>query len=410
MKAAQLVGVLVCVTAMGFGPAAAPAQTPGTAAALPPDVHADSWNRLSLITREQLDAEDQETYDYNTRPGTPSLAGLHGPGGIRLHGSKARDREKLVSPRLQELVRLVLSREMDQPYEWTTHEDVALKAGLSPAVIDVIRNRAPLTGVPESDAALIQWGRELIRTHKVTSATYARALKAVGEKTLVDLTVLMGDYAETAVLLTVFDVQLGDRRRLLPLAEPAPGMNFPKDVFAESRNRLPLVQRAALDPEHQKLFDAQVAGRANAAGALQGPGGLRLRGSLPDKLGEGLGRRLQELIRLAVSREWDQGAEWTLHEPVARKMGLEPAIIEVIRDRKPLTGVPEKEAAMIQLVRDLFGTHKVSPAVFARGQKALGTRDLVDMCVLMGDYTETAFLLTTFDVHLPDRKILLPAT
>ena len=41
--------------------------------------------------------------------------------------------------------------------------------------------------------------------------------------------------------------------------------------------------------------------------------------------------------------------------------------------------------------------------------KALGEKNLIDMCVLMGDYTETAVLLTVNDARLPyDLPSLLP--
>ena len=46
---------------------------------------------------------------------------------------------------------------------------------------------------------------------------------------------------------------------------------------------------------------------------------------------------------------------------------------------------------------------------YARALKALGEKNLIDMCVLMGDYTETAVLLTVNDAHLPyDVPSLMP--
>jgi len=52
----------------------------------------------------------------------------------------------------------------------------------------------------------------------VSSVTYSRALKALGPKNLVDLTVLIGEYSATAVLLATFDQQLaaGERPPLPP--------------------------------------------------------------------------------------------------------------------------------------------------------------------------------------------------
>jgi 4-carboxymuconolactone decarboxylase len=184
---------------------------------------------------------------------------------------------------------------------------------------------------------------------------------------------------------------------------------LPKDVFANSRSRIPLIKREALDAEGKKEYDRHVGPNMQSLAGLQGPGGLRLHGSKEDRIGEDLGGRLKELIRLIVSREMDQAFEWTVHEPVGLREGLEPRIIDVVRNRKPLAGVPEKEAAMIQLGRELFQNHKVSSATYARALKALGEKNLIDMCVLMGDYAETAILLTVADVHLPhDRPSLLP--
>lgn len=169
----------------------------------------------------------------------------------------------------------------------------------------------------------------------------------------------------------------------------------------ESRGRLPIVKRDVLDEDGKRDYDRHIGPNRSSLAGLQGPGGLRLHGSKEDRIGENLGGRLKELIRLIVSRELDQAFEWTVHEPVALREKLEPAIIDVIRHRKALSGVPEKEAAMIQLGREFFQQHKVSSETYARALKALGEKNLIDMCVLMGDYTETAVLLTVNDVHLP---------
>ena len=185
--------------------------------------------------------------------------------------------------------------------------------------------------------------------------------------------------------------------------------SLPSDIHPDSRGRLPLVRREALPPARYAEYDRHIGPNRNSLAGLQGPGGLRLHGSTPDHVGDDLGGRLKELIRLIVSRELDQAFEWTVHEPVALKEKLDPAIIDVVRLKKPLTGVPEKEAAMIQLGREYFQNHKVSSATYTRALKALGEKNLIDMCVLMGDYVETSVLLTVNDARLPyDTPSLLP--
>lgn len=193
------------------------------------------------------------------------------------------------------------------------------------------------------------------------------------------------------------------------VTEEAYAASLPPDVYPDSRSRIPLIKRENLDEEGKKAYDIRVAPDTKSLAGLRGPGGLRLHGSGRKDLGAGLGKRLQELARLVVSREMDQVFEWTVHEPVALREGLDPAIIDVIRYRKPLSGVPDKEKAIIQLGREIFQKHKVSSATFANALKQLGEKNLIDLCDLMGNYTTTAILLHTVDLHLPfSQKPLLP--
>lgn len=187
---------------------------------------------------------------------------------------------------------------------------------------------------------------------------------------------------------------------------------LPPDIDPESRGRIPIVDRDSLNEVQQRRYDARVDPNTTSLAGIYGPGGLTLNGSpsLPDSLDESLvDKRTQELMRLVVSREMSQQLEWTVHEPVALANGLEPEIIDVIRYRRPTTGLPAREAALIDWGRELFRDKDVSSETFARLREHVSVRDIVDLCYFMGDYTRTAFLLHTFDVHLPyDREPLLP--
>lgn len=188
-------------------------------ASLPDDVDKESGSRLPFVDRDELDEEGKAYYDSRRAPGSTSLGGPRGPGSVRLHGSGNLE-ESQVDRRTQELARLVVSREMDQAFEWTLHEPVALKNGVPPETIDVIRHRKTLDGVPERDAAIIQLGREIFQDHKVKPETYASVLKHLGKRNLVDLCDYMGDYVRTAILLHTVDAHLPyDREPLLPLPQ-----------------------------------------------------------------------------------------------------------------------------------------------------------------------------------------------
>jgi len=185
--------------------------------------------------------------------------------------------------------------------------------------------------------------------------------------------------------------------------------SLPPDIHHESRSRVPIVDRAGLSPERQAAYDERISPNTTSLAGIYGPGGLRLHAAPEAEIGDGLGGRLKELIRLVVSREMDQVFEWTVHEPVALREGLEPEIIDIIRYDRSLDGVPEREAAMIQLMREFFRDHTVTSETYARVVAAIGVRDMMDMCILMGDYVETAVLLTVNDVHLSwEEPPLLP--
>jgi 4-carboxymuconolactone decarboxylase len=85
-------------------------------------------------------------------------------------------------------------------------------------VIDVVKHAKTTQGLAEADAVIIELGREAFIAKKVSSATFARALKQFGQKSLVDIVALMGNYAGTAALLATFDMQLPPGQKpLLPI-------------------------------------------------------------------------------------------------------------------------------------------------------------------------------------------------
>ncbi len=76
-----------------------------------------------------------------------------------------------------------------EKFEWAAHEPVGLKDGL-----DIVKYRWGVEGLPETEAVIIQLGREMFGEKKVDSVTFAKALKIFGKKQLVELVTLMGGY------------------------------------------------------------------------------------------------------------------------------------------------------------------------------------------------------------------------
>jgi 4-carboxymuconolactone decarboxylase len=369
-----------------------------TEVTLPKDVFPDSRNRLPVIKREGLDERGRKAYDDAVAASNSESGEPHGVAAIRLHGSGVDVRwASPLGRRLTELAIVTTARECDQPYEWSLHEMEAVAVGLDPAVIDAVRHHKPLTGVGDKEAMVVQLDREIVGKHKLSSETYARALKLLGESDLVDIVLLMAQYAGTAARLTAFNQQMPPpMKQFLPLP-----FTLPDDIYPDSRSRLPLIKMQTQTPAI--LYSRELAPTGT------GPGQIRLHQGGRKSLESHVGQRLMRLAILVTAREHDQQYDWTMNELMARKDGPEPMILDAVRDRKPLTGLGEKEAAIIQFGRELFGKHMVTAETYARALKIFGETDLVDLVDLMAQHSTDAALLTAFDQHLPaGQKPLLP--
>jgi 4-carboxymuconolactone decarboxylase len=209
--------------AMGNAPQTMSSDTSTT----PPDIDPQSGFRLPLLKREELDEIGKRHYDHSTTPGA-TIAGLQGPGGIQLYSPQTAQHTRALnrylrfeagfSPRIREIAILTTAREMDSQFEWVAHEPEALKEGVDPKVIDVIKHRKSTAGLDETEATVIELGRQLFRDHKLTPETFAKVKALFGPRKLVELVMLMGNYAGTAMLLAAVDMQLHKGHKpLLPI-------------------------------------------------------------------------------------------------------------------------------------------------------------------------------------------------
>jgi len=228
MNASKIAGVIVlaCIASTAVPEtvyAQNPAREPTGGAALPKDVYPDSRFRLPLPKREDLDYYGKRVFDTMVDPGRRSLVGLNGPAGIRMYDPRVADmmntanlylrRETGFGDRLTEIAILTTAREMDNQFEWAAHETAGRKAGVEPAIIDIIRYRRPVTGLGAKETLIIGFGRELFGQKRVSSATFAEALRLFGRRGLVDLTSLMASYSATSALLNAFDMQLPEGQK-----------------------------------------------------------------------------------------------------------------------------------------------------------------------------------------------------
>ena len=189
----------------------------------------------------------------------------------------------------------------------------------------------------------------------------------------------------------------------------------PADIHPESLSRVPPVDRASLDAEGQRIYDAIAGGRpltltGPAAVSMHTPKAAEPVHALNQYLRKTVvGSRFFELSALIAAREFDQQYEWSGHEPAALKAGVEQAVIDVVKHNRPVTGLNEKDATVIRLGRALLRDHKVSADLWAKTVELFGRQGAVEITLIIGDYVMAGIMLTAVDQQLPaGRPALLP--
>lgn len=198
---------------------------PAMAQSLPSDIDPNTLSRVPEVKRSSMKAEDQAIYDKvaGANRTTPML----GPGGVSLHMPKVAQAmdilnqylryDSVIGRRYIEVAILVSAREFDQQYEWTFHEQAALKEGAPQATVDAIKHNGPVTALDAKDAVIIRYGREILREHRLSSATWAEAEAQFTQQGALEIAAIMGDYLLAAVLLHAVDQRLPpDTKPLLP--------------------------------------------------------------------------------------------------------------------------------------------------------------------------------------------------
>jgi 4-carboxymuconolactone decarboxylase len=194
---------------------------------LPPDIDAQSKSRLPLILKDSLDEEGRRIFEaINGKNGNTPRLGPPASSMYSLAAAEPYDRlnqllrsANVIGPQFFEISTLVPAREFNQQYEWTGHELGARRAGVAQEVIDVIKNNRSTSGLPEKEATTIEFGRALLRGNRqVPPELFAEMVSLFGERGAIEITMVMGDYAMTAMLLNAVNQQLPpDWEPLLPM-------------------------------------------------------------------------------------------------------------------------------------------------------------------------------------------------
>lgn len=338
-----------------------------------------------------------------------------------------------VGPRLTALLPLITAREMNLAYEWAVREDAALKSGLEPAVIDVVRRNGPVTMLSGDDALIVGFGRQLFRNRHVDTGTFAALVERLGRQGTFDAIMLLAYPAMTGVLQRAVDQQPppGFTPERLPavagvgtptgrpgeFAELGSRPPLPGDVYEDSYYRFPLLTRQELDPRGRAIFDRVVG--ADRATTPRGPVGMTFLSpelvepvqEINDALRKSgvVDTRMAEIVIATTGREMNSQYQWNVHGAAAERAGAGRAVLDAIRGDGSLSGLDNRDAVAIAFTRQIFREGKVRPETFAAAVDLFGSRGAVEIAALIGDYLMITTVYNALGMRLrSDQEATLP--
>jgi len=174
-------------------------------------------SRIAPPDRERMSERQREVYEA-IRSGPRRQ--VRGPLAVWLRRPELADRaqalghycryDTLLSSRLSELAILTVARIWGSEFEWWAHKAIALRAGLSEAVVEAIRTNQEPVFEKADEAVVSAFTRAVHLERRVSDALYAHAVKILGEEAVVDLVGILGYYALISITISVFDVDLPD--------------------------------------------------------------------------------------------------------------------------------------------------------------------------------------------------------
>jgi 4-carboxymuconolactone decarboxylase len=115
--------------------------------------------------------------------------------------------------------------------------------------------------------------------------------------------------------------------------------------------------------------------------------------------------KLSEIAILVTARHWTSHYEWFAHKRLALKAGLDPKIVDDIRDRRTPKFDDPKGQIVYDVAKSLHDGHGVSKTLYDEAVKLVGERGIVEIIGLCGYYTIVSMTLNTFEFGLPEGEV-----
>ena len=169
--------------------------------------------RLPELSEDTL-TPDQRALAESIKSGPRGQFRMSGPFAIFLHspafgelaqqvGGHLRFKTSL-PPRLLEFATLCTAAHWKAQYEWAAHAVLGEKAGVKPETIRALQAGRPPKSAPKDEMAIYAFFKELYATKRVTTPTFNRVKKILGDAGTVELVGILGYYAMVSMTLNTF--------------------------------------------------------------------------------------------------------------------------------------------------------------------------------------------------------------
>lgn len=115
---------------------------------------------------------------------------------------------------INELAILLTGKHWKAQFEFWAHARLALQAGLHPDIIEAIRTGAEPPFTRDLERVVYTVVTEYFDSHRLSDATYKRALEVLGERGLVDLIGVVGYYGLVSMTLNIFEVEVPEGEKV----------------------------------------------------------------------------------------------------------------------------------------------------------------------------------------------------
>jgi 4-carboxymuconolactone decarboxylase len=175
-------------------------------------------------------------------------------------------------------------------------------------------------------------------------------------------------------------------------------------------SRLPTINRDALAPNDQAVWDRIAAVRTG----VRGPFGVLMHipvladrvAALEDyfRFNAALPAVDRELVIMATAREMGARYPWARHEARGREVGTRTEAIEAVRLNGTLEQLTARERLLVELVRTLLRTRALPDDLYTRALAELGRQQLIETVALAGHYSLIGLTVNAFDVAPPENS------